>query len=292
MSKIKIVTDSSSDIPDELLKELDIELLYIPITVDGKGCHERVDFSIDEYYDVLTNAKEIPKTSMVPEPKFYECYKRAMEAGYTDVIVVTIASALSGTFSSANKAMQRFYEENPGSEAAIKIHPVDSRACTLAYGFPVMNSVKMAREGKSVDEILAYMKDWFERVEIHLGVFTLEHAKRCGRISGMSAFIGEALGLRPIIKLIDGKTSIDGKVRGDNKVVLRLFDNYKNSRTSVNDDVIVMKGRDEKYAQDLVALLEKETGRPVPVFQVGAAIITNTGPRPLAVICLGNSRKT
>ena len=291
MSKIKIVTDSACDIPDSQIEQYGIELLHIPITVDGVGYYERKSFSIEEYYDVLAKAKEIPVTSKVNEPHFFECYKRTHEEGYTDLIVVTINSLGSGTHDSAVQAKARFFEENPGAESAFRIHVLDSHGYTAVYGYPVVEVAKMIREGKAVEEMLAYLEDWFSRSEIYLGVFTLEHAKRSGRLKGMSAFIGEALGLRPIISMIDGKTDVLAKVRGDAKVIPRLMECYKQYCDDKDAPVQILQGTDKDKAQELAALLEKETGRVPVIYTAGAAIITNTGPRPLAIIMQGKSKK-
>ena len=291
MTKVKIIADSSCDIPDAQVKEHNIELVHIPITVDGKGLHERKDFSIDEYYGILANAKEIPKTSMVPEPVFYEAFKRALDDEYTDVIVATISSTGSGTNNSAQSAKQRLYEEHPGSEADFKIHIFDSRSYSIGFGYPVLQAAKMVGQGKPLGDVLAYLADCFDRLYVYLGVYTLEHLKRCGRVSGISAFIGEALGLRPIVSIINGENKVMGKVRGDKKIVPHLLETYRKTRTSPDDHVVVLYGQDENYAKELAELLTKETGRPTPIFRAGAAIVTNTGPRPVALACLGRSHK-
>ena len=288
MSKIKIVTDSSSDIPQATLERYGIEMLSLPITIDGKGYYERESFTIEEFYGLLAACKETPSTSMVPEPSFLECYARAAQEGYTDLLNVVINASGSGTYSAAMRAKETFYAENP--DAQMKIHLVDSGSYTLAYGYPVMEAARMVEAGKTVEEILAYLADWFASIEVYLGVYTLEYAKKSGRIGGIGAFVGEVLGLRPIIGSIGGKTTIVDKVRGDKNVVPRLFEAYKKTVTDRTKPVIVLHGVDKGPTQELAALIEQETGRPPEMFNVGACVAINTGPNPVALVCHGKKR--
>ena len=285
MANIKIVTDSSSDIPQEVVERYGIEMLSLPITVDGKGYFERESFSIEEFYGIMASCKETPATSMVPEPRFFACFAQAFKEGYTDLVCVLINSEGSGTYNAARTAKARFFEENPGAE--IKIHLVDSHSYTLAYGYPVMEAAKMAEAGRGVDEILAYLADWFATVDIYVGVYTLEYAKKSGRIGGIGAFVGGVLGLRPIIRSVGGKTTILDKVRGNQNVVPRLFEAYRTADVDPEKPAIVLHGVDEGPARELAALIEKESGRPPLLFNVGACIVINTGPNPVALVCHG-----
>ena len=237
MEKIKFLTDSANDIPDDELEEYGIEMLCIPIAVDGVGYHERKDFSIDEYYSIITKAKEVPVTSKVPEWQYLESYKRAFEEGYTDIVTVTISSTGSATYESAVMARDAFYKENPDAKKSFTIHVVDSLIYTIVYGYAVVEAVKMARKGTPVAQIIAYLEDWFAKAEVYLGVYSLEFAKKSGRLSGMSAFVGEVLGLRPIISMIDGKSAIVDKVRGDKNVALRIFEAVKQNCADRADSI-------------------------------------------------------
>ena len=110
--------------------------------------------------------------------------------------------------------------------AKLEIHIVDSGTYSLAYGWPTMQAAKMAKSGKSVEEILLWLEDYFSSVEIYLGCYTLEYAKKSGRISAAAAFVGDVLGLRPIIAMIGGGTKVVDKVRGEKNVAPRLLQAY------------------------------------------------------------------
>ena len=291
MPKIKIIADSAGDIPDSVIKELGIEMLNVPITVDGKGYFERKSFSIEEFYGIFNNAKETPTTSRIPETDFFACYKNAMEQGYTDLISITINASASGTNASAQMARERLYSDIPGAEEKLRIHVVDSGTYSMGFGWPTIQAVKMARDGAEVSDILNYLDEYFSSVEVYLGLYTLEYAKRSGRVSAATAFVGEALGLRPIISMIAGNSQTIDKIRGTKSIPQRLAKAYRDNRANKSAHVFVACGENTADAKELAALLEKETGAPVPIYMTGATITINAGSRFLAVAFNGKSRK-
>ncbi|MFV0399823.1 MAG: DegV family protein [Oscillospiraceae bacterium] len=290
MEKIKFIADTASDITDQELAEYAIGMPSVPITIDGESYFERKSFGIQEFYTVLAGSKEIPATSRVPEADYLELYRQALAEGYTDIISVTINAGGSGTHTSAVMAAQRLFDKNPEAKDKLGIHVVDSRSYCRGYGSPVVKAAQMARDGKTATEILAFLDDWFNCVEIYLGCYTLEYAKKSGRISAAAAFVGEVLGMRPVISLIDGETKTEEKVRGDKKLALALFNQYKNRRVSPDDDVCVVCGEEEAHGKELQSLLEKELGRPIPIYFAGASITINAGPRIAAVVLKGKPR--
>lgn len=290
MQKIKIVTDSASDIPQEDLEALGIEMLSIPIAVDGKGYFERKSFSIDEFYDILDKASEIPVTSRIPEQDYFTCYRNAMEKGYTHLINITINAGGSGVNAAAHMARERFYEEIPGARKKLEIHIVDSGTYSMAYGWPTIQAAKMAKSGKTAEEILAWLEDYFASVEVYLGCYTLEYAKKSGRISAAAAFVGDVLGLRPVIAMIGGGTKVVDKVRGEKNVATRLLQAYLENCADFDTPPLVVYGKDPQYGQDLAEAIKDKIGYMPPIYRAGACIITNAGPRMLAVICKGKKR--
>lgn len=291
MQKIRIIVDTPADIPDEDLARLQIDMASVPIVVDGKEYWERKSFSIREFYGIMENASEMPVTSRVPAADFAALYRKNWEAGYTDIIVVTINAGGSGTHDSARMAVDLFFSEHPEAVDKLHIHLVDSRTYAVGYGYPAMQAAEMALQGRTVPEILDYLHDYFDRLEIYLACYTLEYAKKSGRITAAAAFVGDVLGLRPIIAMIDGTTRTSEKVRGDKQVVGKLLDIYKRQRVSPDDPVMVVSGSVDAYGDELQALLQKELGREVPKYHAGASIVINAGPKIAAVTVLGKKRK-
>lgn len=290
MEKIKFIADTACDIPDDDLREYAIDMPSVPIVVDGEEYFERRSFGIRDFYSILMAANEIPVTSRVPLNDFLSCYKRAFGEGYTSVVCVTINAGASGTNASAQMAREHFYKECPGAEEAMPIYIVDSRTYSLAYGHPVVQAAKKAREGMSVKDVLAYLEDYFARVEIYLGCYTLEYAKKSGRISAAAAFVGDILGLRPIISMIDGETKVVEKIRGEKNLVGRIADICKQPGVNMTEDVVVVCAAVEEYGKELQAKLKKEFGVDAPIYFAGASIAINAGPKMVAVTYLGKKR--
>ncbi len=288
--RIKFITDSASDIPDDLLLEYDIDMLSVPITIDGQGYFERRSFTIQEFYKRLAQCDEIPKTSRVPADDYVKAFERAFNKGFTDIIVVTINAGGSGTYESALMAAELFFSDKPDAKGKIEIHVVDSKTYTMAYGFPVVEAASFARTGKSVDEILEYLRGFFDSCEIYLACYTLEYAKKSGRINAAAAFVGEVLGLRPIISLIDGETKIVERVRGEKQLLQQLIKCYEQSRGDKDTLPLVICGEVDEHGISVQQALQKGLDHEIPMYNAGASIVCNAGPKIAAIIFRGKKR--
>lgn len=208
-------------------KKYNIDILSFTITVDGKSYVERVDFTNEQYYDMLTKCTDIPKTSQITMMRFEEQFEAYLAAGIEDVLYVSINSGGSNTHSAALMARQNFLEAHPGCPMHITI--VDSHTYSMTYGWFVCEAAKKLAGGADMRTVVEYLEDAFARMEVALSVFTLRFIKKSGRISAAAAFAGELLGLRPIITMIDGETATAAKVRGDNAVMPALVAHVKSA---------------------------------------------------------------
>lgn len=284
VEKIKIMTDSACDIDAELEKELNIKILCFPITVGEKSFFEREDMTTPEFYDLIEHSEDMPKTAQVTAPRFEEAYKEIFDEGYTDLIYISIASKGSNTNASAHMAMETFYGENPDAKDKMKIHIVDSKNYTGVYGHAVIHAAKKAEKGASVEEILSYLDDWFACAEAHFCCYSLKYAKKSGRISCAAAFLGEMLGLRPIIRMTDAVSTTEAKVRGDKGVIPKLVE-IAADRMIPQTPYSIMYGESMERAEELADALTKKVGyAPDFYFQVGAAVASNSGPNMVGLI--------
>ncbi len=292
MQKIRILCDTSSDISKELAKELDIEMFPIPVTWGEKSLEDGVDYTYEEFWDLLDTTKVMPSTSHIPLDTTSNAYLKAYEDGCEAVIHVTNNSKNSGMFNTANIAKKFFFEEHPEAEGKFRIEPVDSHTFTLAYALPVIYGARLRNNGGSVDEILELMDEVVHRAEIYMVVYDLKFARISGRISAASAILGGALGIRPIMSMIHGETETLEKLRGDSKVVPALVEAVKENMDPKFNEFAVVRGRPEEEAK----LLEKEVGKATKmksmgIFKLGAAVGINVGPKAMAVIILGKDRR-
>lgn len=285
------MTDSACDINDADLLSGGIVMLPIPLAIDGVGYLERVDFTIEEFYTRLVASKELPVTSHILSITYAQAYADALEAGYTDIINTTITSIGSNMFQAAVLGKRQFYEEHPEAIGKMNITVLDSGSYTLGYGYPIVEASRMIKSGKTADEITVYLDDFFSTVEIVFAAYSLEYAKKSGRIPAAAAFVGDALGLRPIISIIDGKTTVVEKVRGDRNVVTHIVE-YAYKRAADKKAVTaVVCGAVAQYGDDMVKAVSKRFGHaPKARYQAGAAIAINSGPKVVGMIVRGEKR--
>lgn len=292
MNRIKLMTDSACDIPKELEEKYDIRILSFPVTVGDKGYLERVDFTNEEFYEILQSAPKIPATSQITVYRFEEEFEQVYKEGFAELIYVSIYGGGSSTHDNAVMARTRFYEEHPEAKDSFRIHIVDGKTYTVAYGYPVVESAKKLARGASSDEIIAYLEDWFDSVEIYFAPFTLEFVKKSGRVPAAAAFVGELIGLRPIISIIDGKTKVIEKVRGDKAIIPALLKHAKEQMIPHTPYLTVMGTKKEECAE-LSVQMKKITGyEVVGQYEIGAAIAINAGPHVIGVIVKGQNRRT
>lgn len=290
MRKIAVLTDSACDIPVDLQEKYNIDIMPFIITLDGTSYVERKDFTSDEYYEMLRNAKGIPSTAHITAIQFCEQYCKYVDEGYTDVLHVTINASGSATYDAARMAEGLLREERP--EHQMKIHLVDSHTYSFVYGYAVCEAARLLNNGAELEYVLSKMNEWFSCAEIVLSAFSLKVMKKSGRISAAAAFAGELLGLRPVISLIDGKTKVEAKVRGDAGVPAAMIRLVRERAACIDDDFAYMIGcTDIDAVNDLIKQCKKEFGcAPLHVFKLGAAIASNTGPDAIAITYRGKPR--
>ncbi|MFA5658202.1 MAG: DegV family protein [Oscillospiraceae bacterium] len=277
MQRIKIMTDSACDIPAEYENELGIKIVGFPITVDGKSFIERETISNEEFYEALRTSIELPSTAQVTAFRFVEVYKEIFEAGYTDVINITISSTGSNTYNSALMAKDTFFQENPAASGKFNIYVIDSLTYTAGYGYAVVEAASKVKKGASVEEIMAYFKDWLSNVEIYFAPYSLEQVKRSGRIGCAAAFMGELLGLRPLIQMIDGGSNILEKIRGNKNIIPKIADIATNNMIP-QTPYIIIKGCVDEHAAEMTKEMVKRVGYPPAMtIQIGAAVANNAG---------------
>ncbi|MBR3267610.1 MAG: DegV family protein [Oscillospiraceae bacterium] len=276
-TKIKLMTDSVSDIGKELADALGIHLLCMPVTVDGKPLREEVDFTKEEFYQMIDTAKEFPSTAQLTPFEILEAYEEIAAQHFTDLIYVTIGAGGSGTYANAEMARNQFYEAHPNAESRMKIHLVDGRNYTATYGYSVAEAAKKLARGASVGELVDYLEDWAKHAGLYFVPMTLKYVKRSGRVSAAAAFAGELLGLKPFCRIVNCKSTVLTKIRGEQNIIPKLVETVL-ADIQPHTPYIVMQGSNPAIAQELGAALTKALGYPPEQYcSIGAAICCNAG---------------
>lgn len=274
--KIKLMTDSVSDISKAEAESLGIHMLYIPITIEGQALREELDFTKEEFYKMIDEAKEYPSTAQITPFEIQEAYEQIAAEGCTDLIYMSIGSGGSGTFANAEMAREQFYQEHPDSE--MKIHLVDGRNYTAAYGYAVKEAAQKLAHGASVEELVSFMDDWARHAGLYFVPMTLKYVKRSGRVSAAAAFAGELLGLKPFCRICNCTSSVIQKIRGEQNIIKSIVEVVK-ADMQPHSPYVVIHGNNPQRSQELAAVLTKELGYPPEAdWSIGAAICCNAGP--------------
>ena len=284
MAKIKFITDSASDISEVYEKKYDILILNFKVAMGDKSYTSRVDFDNRKFYKMLDAYDGVPVTSQITALEFLETYKKLYEEGYTDIICTTINSKGSATYDNSVMAVSMLYDEVPESQGKINIYNIDGVGYTGAYGYPVIQGAKKARKGMAAKDIVAYMKDWIDNCIVFFAPYTLKYAKKSGRIPSAAAFVGEVMGLKPIMRIQDNKIVTEAKVRGEKSVIPKILD-LTIEHMIPKTPYCIVYGNDEAAMEEMAQVMIKKVGYPPEkYFQIGAAIAINAGPRVVGVI--------
>ena len=279
MGKIQIMTDSASDISYADEKKYNISVIPFPITLGDKTYTSRVDFDNQQFFDLMAQYDEIPKTAQITPFQFQEIYLQQARAGVTDLVLVLINSKGSSTCDNSVQAIELFYEEYPEYRDVLHIHSFDGMGYNALYGSPVVHAAKMCAEGASLEEILNYLTDILPRRQIYFGIYDLKYAAKSGRIPTAAAFLGTALNMKPVMNIFDRSITTAAKCRGERKLVEKVAE-MSIAAMEPGSPYEIVYGSDSSCLEELRRLMVQQLGyEPAAVYQIGAAVAANSGPR-------------
>ncbi len=281
---IKIIVDSACDIPPSEREEYGIEMLGVPINVDGKTYYEGHDFTNEEYYGMLSAAKSIPTHAQVTMVRFAEAFSKAVSDGYKHIVCITITSKGSGTCDAAKGAKKMLCEENPDIVDGVTIDVIDSKNYTYAYGHIAVGMAKLAKETNDLQQVLNYAYENIERYTIVAGLTNLTYARKSGRISSAAAFVGEAMGFRPILRMVNGSLESDKRVRGDSKLIAEMASRYFELSAEDGSMYYIVSADSLDNANLLLKEISSTKNTFGGIYRVGASITTNAGPTVFGIV--------
>lgn len=284
MPKIKIATDSTADIPKSFCEELDIAVLPLTILADGKEYRDGVDITPSEFYHIIDESKILPVSSQVASALYSELFEETWKAGYTNLIQVTINSKGSGTYQAAVLTRDLFYEEHPEAKEQLRIHILDSRTYSMTYGIPVIEGARMIRNGAAVENVISHIEESLRHSRPMFVPLNLRCVKKSGRISPAAAFVGDAIGLKPLITFEDGEAKIVSKARGENKAIEALLDICMKERVPNTDYALVYGSNPDAFTKFREACMKVMDRPPLAEYPVGCVISINTGPDMVGII--------
>lgn len=283
MAKIKLMTDSTSDLPKEYIQKYNIAVLPLTIIDGEKEYLDGVDLDAKDFYTLLETSEKLPSTSRVSQGLFIKEYEKAYNEGYTDLIYVALNSKGSSTYHGANMEMEDFYDEHPEAKDKFKIHTIDSLTYSMGYGYSLIEGAKAVEEGKETDEVISIIKNWLDNVRVLFIPLDLRFVKKSGRVSAAAAFVGDALGLKPIITFEDGESKILSKVRGEKKAISEVL-NICESEIDKDASYILAYGSNEDAFNYFKEEALKRFSSPSMCFPLGSVIAINSGHNVLGII--------
>lgn len=279
MSKIRIMTDSASDISCADEQKYAISVIPFPITLGGRTYTSRVDFDNEQFFSLMAQCDEIPKTAQITPAQFQEIYLREAQAGVTDLILVLINSKGSATYENSLQAIKLFCEKYPEYRDALHIHSFDGMGYNALYGSPVVHAAQMCAEGAPLEAILQYLTDILPRRQLYFGIDDLKYAAKSGRIPTAAAFLGTALNLKPVMKIFDNGITTAAKCRGERKLVEKVAE-MSIADMEPGSPYELVYGNDTVCLEELRSLMVQQLGyEPTAAHQIGAAVAANAGPR-------------
>ena len=202
---------------------------------------------------MLLSAAQIPTHAQLNPFVFSQCFQEAFQEGYRCLIYTAINAKGSATYQNAVQAREEFYEDYPEAKETFHIHILDSRTYTMGYGWAVVQGARMARDGADEGEVVAYIQDWIDHARVIFAPLDLRFAKKSGRVSAAAAFMGDALGLKPIMTFENGDSKVLSKVRGEKNVVPALLELCRKTRKP-GTPYLVIEGNNREQAARLEAV--------------------------------------
>lgn len=275
---IKIITDSTSYIPQEYIDKYDIRVVSLNVVINNESRRE-LDIDNKFFYDEMNASTEIPKSSQPIPDEMLNTFTNLVKDGHS-IVGVFLSSHMSGTYSSANMIKNMVLEDYPNAN----IHIIDSKTNCMQMGFAAVEAAKLASEGKSIDEVIDGCNHILNNSRFIFSPDTLEYLKKGGRIGSASALVGTILQIKPILTVVDGETSVFTKVRTRKKAI----DTMVNAALDEIEEkglggIIVHHINCEEEGLKLAKRLEEKLNTSVKIQSIGPVIGLHVGPGSIGI---------
>ncbi len=267
---VGIVTDSSSDLSDEELEGLDVEVVPLFIRFGTDEFVDREQISVEDFYRRMATVDELPQTAAPPPGRFEQAFTGLLDAGCEAVLCINLSSAISATMQSAVQAADSARAGR--NDADIRV--LDSKSVTAGLGTLVLQAARMAAAGDNADTIEAFVADASARTHVFGTLDTLENLRKGGRIGGAQAMLGSMLSIKPIVDISSGEVEEAAKQRTRRKALGWLRDTLRAAEPV--EDLAVMHGEAADVGDFCDMLAEVHRG-DIRVCKVGPVVGTHAG---------------
>jgi DegV family protein with EDD domain len=274
---IRIVTDSSSDVPHEIAAEHQVEVVPLTIRFGDEEFVDRLDLTTASFWERLILTEHLPETAAPSAGFFEETYRSLISEGATGIVVITISSELSATFQSAVIAAEKV-------KGHVPIQVIDSMSVGMGLGLPVLEAAALATDGASLDEVADHASRSIASTSIVAALDTLEYLKRGGRVGSTQAFFGGLLNIKPLITITDGVVAPLGRVRTRSKAIAALEERAAAIGPAIKSAAVFHGAAGD--IDSIVERIQQHLDVPVIVSMLGPVVGTHTGPGTVGIAYL------
>lgn len=273
MEKIKIITDSTADLPQYIIDKYDIEVLPLIVNVKGKAYLDTKEIKLPELLKVMDEENIFPTTSQVNPQRFYDCFKSYLDKGYK-IISILLSSKMSGTYQSACIAKDMLESDD--------IVVIDSLNVTSGLGLLVIKACRLREQEMELKEIKDKIMETIPHVKSVLAFESLDNLVKGGRLSKTAGAIGNILGIKLILDVKDGEMAVMDKVRGSKKAVKVILDYLNEKGILDNETSILLHVGETEILPELREKLNEEENDFIEC-EVGCVVGTHSGSRACGV---------
>ena len=281
MSRVYIVTDSTADLTEEEVKQFEISIVPMNISIDDENYIDGVTITKEEFKEKMSASAELPKTAQPSIGRFVEVYDELGKNG-NSVISIQMMRSISGTVDAARQAAD-ITETN--------VTVVDSDFTSRSMGMIVKEAAKAAQDGKTVEEILKIIEDAKKRTTLYLTVVNLDNLIKGGRISQLMGMFSNLLNIKLFLQVINGKIEIIQKGRGLKSLQKKydeIFEQMKSSPNGIQEIGIMHAGLSDFNEGNIARIRELFPDVPLTIVTTSPIIMSHTGVDAMAITYLEN----
>jgi DegV family protein with EDD domain len=269
MARVRVVTDSACDIPEEIAQRLNIDIVSLTIRFGDEEFTDRVDLSPEAFWAKCKASKALPETAAPSPGAFQAAYQRAQVDSCDGVIVLTLSALLSATNQSAVLGAE-------GLTGALPVRVVDTKAVSMAQGLLVIEVAELAATGAELNQLVTHAESLVAKVGVVAMLDTLEHLIKGGRVGGARALLGQVLSIKPILELKDGVVAEAGRQRTRSKALVAIAEVAKSHAPLKR--LALVHGASSEVANLEALVADVATENAIIVTDMGPVVGTHGGP--------------
>lgn len=266
---LRIVTDSTADLPAEIVREYGISVVPLSVLFGDEELLDGVDITSDQFFARLVRESAVPTTSQPPPQRFRDAYESLAAEGADEILSIHVGGSFSGTLEAARRGAAGLDK--------VRVRHVDSRFTSLALGLGVITAARAAQDGRPLDEVLELVEDQFRRTSLYFVVDTMEYLRRGGRIGRAAEMVGSLLHIKPLLAIQDGELVAVARVRTKSRAIEEMLKRVAELRPIIYAGAVhAAAPRDLEYVTNRLHGLAPDA--PILTASLGPTVGTHGGP--------------